>query len=75
MILPLDITMMLSASMIVDSLCAITIVVTEPSSYLILSIAAYTSLSFLLSRALVASSKSKILGFLMKALAIAILYF
>jgi len=34
-----------------------------------------TSLSFLESRAEVASSKMRIFGFLMKALAIAILYF
>jgi len=39
------------------------------------SIAYYTSLSFFLSKALVASSKIKSLGFLIKALARASLYF
>lgn len=67
--------MMLSAYLIVESRCAITIVVIDPSSDLILSIAAYTSFSFFLSKALVASSKSRTLGFFTKALAIAILYF
>jgi len=67
---------MLSACLIVESLCAITTVVIEPpSSYLILSIAACTSFSFFLSRALVASSSRRILGFLMKALAMASLCF
>jgi len=41
----------------------------------ILSIALYTSFSDLESRAEVASSKTKILGFLIRALAMAILYF
>jgi hypothetical protein len=68
--------MILSASLIVDSLWAITtVVIAPPSSDLILSMAAYTSFSFFLSKALVASSKRSIFGFLMKALAIAILYF
>lgn len=68
-------TIILSASLIVDNLWAITIVVIDPNSDLILSIAACTSFSFFLSRALVASSNNKIFGFLRKALAIAILCF
>lgn len=67
--------MILSESLIVDNLWAITIVVTEPNSTLILSMAPCTSLSFFLSKALVASSNKRILGLFMKALAIAILYF
>jgi hypothetical protein len=41
----------------------------------ILSIAPYTSFSLLGSKALVASSNIRILGFLIRALAMAILYF
>jgi len=51
------------------------VVMFPPSSYLILSIADYTFFSFFLSRALVASSRRRILGFLINALAIASLYF
>lgn len=49
--------------------------VTEPRFFLIFSIDSYTSASFFLSKAEVASSNIKILGYLMKALAIATLYF
>jgi hypothetical protein len=53
--------------------CAIIIIVRlEPYSMRIFSIASWTSFSDLLSNALVASSSIKILGFLIKALAIAI---
>ena len=68
-------TKMVSAYRMVDNLWAMTTVVTCPSSFLMLSIDLYTSASFFLSRADVASSKSSTLGFLIKALAIAILYF
>ena len=75
MIFPFSITIILSEFLIVESLWAITIVVIEPRLNLILSIEAWTSFSFFLSNALVASSNKSILGFLMKARAIAILYF
>lgn len=52
-----------------------TMVVTEPRLSLILSIDAYTSISFFLSKALVASSSKRIYGCFIKALAMAILYF
>lgn len=52
-----------------------TTVVTYPKDALIASIAVYTSASFLLSKADVASSNINILGFLINALAIATLYF
>ena len=67
--------MILSAFLIVESLWAITTLVTYPSSFFISSIALYTSASFFLSSAEVASSKIRSLGFLIKALASAILYF
>lgn len=67
--------MILSAFLIVESLWAITTVVTLPKFTLISSIAFYTSCSFFLSRAEVASSNISILGFLINALAIATRYF
>mmetsp|Transcript_21964 Transcript_21964/g.16311 ORF Transcript_21964/g.16311 Transcript_21964/m.16311 type:complete len:121 (-) Transcript_21964:1438-1800(-) len=59
----------------VVSLCAMTIVVTCPSFSLISSMAFCTSFSFLVSSAEVASSKISTLGFLINALAMAILCF
>jgi hypothetical protein len=50
-------------------------VIEPPNSYLILLIDACTSFSFFLSKALVASSKSRMTGLFIKALAIASLYF
>jgi hypothetical protein len=52
-----------------------TIVVTYPNSFLMASIASCTLRSLSLSSAEVASSKIRILGFLMNALAIATLCF
>jgi len=46
-----------------------------PIVFLYLSIAFWTAFSLILSKAEVASSNKRILGFLMKALAIAILCF
>ena len=68
-------TTILSASWMVESLWAITIIVMLPLVLRKLSIASYTALSFTLSRAEVASSNNRILGFFKKALAIAILCF
>jgi len=67
--------MILSAVWMVESLWAMTIVVTSPSSFRISSMAFCTSASFFLSRALVASSKISNFGFLMKARARARRYF
>lgn len=50
-------------------------IVIPPTDFLYLSIASYTSLSFILSKAEVASSSKRIFGFFKKALAIATLYF
>lgn len=72
---PYFITTIVSASLIVLSQWAIMIVVIPVYSFLNLSIAACTSASFFLSRAEVASSSIKILGFLINALARAILCF
>ena len=58
-----------------DSLCAMTSTVIFPIFYLYASIDSLIIFSFILSRAEVASSSRIIRGFLMKALAIAILYF
>jgi len=66
---------MLSESLIVESRWAITMIVIFPVVFLYRSIASWTIYSFFLSRAEVASSRRRIFGFLIKALAIAILYF
>ena len=65
----------LSADAIVVKRCAIMIIVRPELDLAILSIAAWTSSSDFGSRAEVASSRIKIFGFFMRALAIAILYF
>jgi len=65
----------LSALAIVVKRCAMIIIVRPVPDLAILSIADWTSTSDLGSRAEVASSRIKILGFLIKALAIAILCF
>jgi hypothetical protein len=62
----------LSASCIVDNLCAITIVVLQ---FISLFNAFWISFSVLLSRAEVASSSTRILGFFKNNLAIEILCF
>ncbi len=63
------------AVMMVCSLCAIMMIVKSGSRVAIAFIASCTSFSLLGSSALVASSKMRILGFLIKALAMAILCF
>ena len=65
----------LSALEIVVRRWAIIIIVKPEPCFAICSIAPYTSSSDLGSRAEVASSKIRIFGFLIKALAIAIRYF
>lgn len=72
---PLTKTTILSASLIVDKRCAMTTVVMSPLFFLYASIASWTIFSLTLSSADVASSSSKIFGYLRKALAIATLYF
>ena len=68
--------MILSAFLTVVNLWAMTMVVTEPpNDFFMFSIAAWTSFSLFLSRALVASSRISSLGFLMKARARARRYF
>ena len=74
-ILPFFITISVSACRTVERRWAITIVVTEPSSFFIRSIDFCTSYSFFLSRAEVASSKISRRGFLIKARDKAILCF
>mmetsp|Transcript_7899 Transcript_7899/g.19375 ORF Transcript_7899/g.19375 Transcript_7899/m.19375 type:complete len:82 (-) Transcript_7899:1310-1555(-) len=64
--------MISSASLIVESRCAITKTL-EPTSFNISCIAACTMCSFFASRLDVASSNKRIRGFAIKALAIAIL--
>ena len=72
---PLTKHKILSAFLIVESLWAMVTIVMSPFWALYRSIASWTSLSFILSKAEVASSKRMILGCFKKALAIAILYF
>ncbi len=62
----------MSALAIVVNLCAMMIIVSPDPDFAIFSIAVYTSSSDLGSRAEVASSRIKIFGFLIRALAIAI---
>mmetsp|Transcript_10620 Transcript_10620/g.17846 ORF Transcript_10620/g.17846 Transcript_10620/m.17846 type:complete len:100 (-) Transcript_10620:325-624(-) len=72
---PSFMTRILSELMMEVSLCAMTMVVTSPSSTLMLSMASCTFSSFFLSRAEVASSNKRTRGFLTKALAMATLCF
>lgn len=65
----------MSALAIVVSLWAIIKIVKPEPEFEIFSIAVWTSISDLGSKAEVASSKINIFGFLIRALAIAILYF
>ena len=72
MTFPASIATIMSAFLTVDSLCATMMVVRPVSS---LSRASCTTASLSLSRAEVASSRSRICGFLIRARAMAILCF
>jgi len=73
-ILPSCMTQMIFASLMVERRCAIQMTVWSPA-LMSSSIACWTRCSLSASRAEVASSRIKIFGFLIKALAIAILCF